>query len=152
MTHLATDDVVRALRGVDDPEYPGISIVELGLVETVRVDAGRVEVDLVPTFSGCPALTFIAEDAERVVGTLPGVSAVQVRFVTEPAWTPARIAASAVTRLAGSFGVGVQVGARPAPCPSCGAAALREQSMFGSSRCRSVHRCTACGEVVELIS
>ena len=52
--------VWRALQDVDDPEYPGVSIVDLGLVEDVRVDGRRVEVDLVPTYSGCPALSMIA--------------------------------------------------------------------------------------------
>ena len=46
--------VWRALQDVDDPEYPGVSIVDLGLVEDVRVDGRRVEVDLVPTYSGMP--------------------------------------------------------------------------------------------------
>lgn len=55
------EDVSRALAQVHDPEYPGVSIVDLGLLEGVRVDdAGHAEVDLIPTFSGCPALHMIA--------------------------------------------------------------------------------------------
>lgn len=143
--------VLRALATVDDPEYPGVSIVELGLVEAVRVVDGRVEVDLVPTFSGCPALAFIAADVRTAVGALVGVDDIEVRFVAEPPWTPERITPAARRRIADSFGVGVQVGAKPVACPRCGAAALREQSLFGPVRCRSVHRCGGCGEVVELI-
>jgi ring-1,2-phenylacetyl-CoA epoxidase subunit PaaD len=129
-----------------------VSIVELGLVEDVRVDAGRVEVDLIPTFSGCPALAFIAADVRRVLGALDGVDDVAVAFVASPAWTPERISPSARRRIAADLGVGVQLGTKPTPCPRCGApSALREQSLFGPLRCRSVHRCAACGEVVELI-
>lgn len=146
-------DVLDALRTIDDPEYPGVSIVDLGLLEAVRVDeaAGRVEIDLVPTFSGCPALDFIADDVRAAVGALPGVDDLEVRFLAAPAWTPARITASARDRLAGGFGVGVQLGDRPPPCPHCGTGALALDSMFGPTRCRSVHRCRSCGEVVELI-
>ncbi len=145
------NEVWAALASVDDPEYPGVSIVELGLVEDVRVIDQRVEVDLVPTFSGCPALTFIAADVRSAVGALDNIDDVVVTFVAEPAWTPERIAPAARQRIAAGFGVGVQVGVKPVACPQCGQPALREQSLFGPVRCRSVHQCTACGEVVELI-
>jgi ring-1,2-phenylacetyl-CoA epoxidase subunit PaaD len=146
------DDVLAALRGVDDPEYPGVSIVELGLVEDVRVlGDGRVEVDLVPTFSGCPALAFIADDVTRAVGGLDAVADVAVTFVSSPAWTPARIAPSARERIGADFGVAVQIGPVLPACPNCGVRALVEESLFGPVRCRSVDRCRACGEVVETI-
>lgn len=150
---LTVPAVWAALGGVDDPEYPGISIVELGLVEAVRVDAagGRIEVDLIPTFSGCPALDFIADDVRAALGGLDPAAEVVVSFLAAPAWSPARIAPSARPRLAGEFGVGVQLGDRPPPCPRCGTGALLLDSLFGPTRCRSVHRCRSCGEIVELI-
>ena len=141
----------RALRAVDDPEYPGVSIVGLGLVEDVRVDGRRVEVDLVPTYSGCPALSMIAADVREAVGALDDVDDVDVRFVAEPAWTPARIAPAARAAIASSFGVAVAPPGHPAPCPRCGADALVEQSAFGPVRCRSIHRCRSCGELVEAV-
>ena len=59
-------DLVEAVRAavaaVDDPELPGVSIVELGLLEQLSADAeGAVSIGLIPTFSGCPALSLIAE-------------------------------------------------------------------------------------------
>jgi len=146
------NDVVSALRAVDDPEYPGVSIVDLGLVEDVRVDGERVEVDLIPTFSGCPALAFIAEDVARAIEAVTGVGGVIVAFVPEPVWTPDRISADGRRRIAAGFGVGVQLGPKPPACPHCGApAALRETALFGPVRCRSIHHCDACGEAVEMI-
>ena len=44
-----TGMVAAAVAGVDDPEYPGVSIADLGLVERVEVDmAGhaRIGIDL----------------------------------------------------------------------------------------------------------
>ena len=95
--------VLDALAEVDDPEYPGVSIVDLGLVERVEISGRSVEVDLVPTFSGCPALEMIATDVAATVGALDGVDDVRVRFVRTPAWTPARISAAARDRLASAL-------------------------------------------------
>lgn len=141
--------VLLAVQTVDDPEYPGISIVDLGLVEDVRVDGRTVEVDLVPTYSGCPALTMIAADVCAAVGALDSVDDVVVRFVAAPAWTPERISPAARASMAATFGVAVAPPGHPATCPRCGAAALVEQSAFGPVRCRSIQRCRSCGEVVE---
>ena len=145
------NEVWAALRGVDDPEYPGVSIVDLGLVEDVRVEGGRVDVDLVPTFSGCPALAMIAADVRAAIGVLDTVDDIEVRFVHSPVWTPERIAPSAREAIAEHFTVAVTTIGRPTPCPRCGAAALVEESMFGPVRCRSIHRCRSCGERIEVI-
>ena len=142
--------VLDALATVDDPEYPGVSIVELGLVERVEVSGRSVEVDLVPTFSGCPALEMIATDVAATVGALESVDDVRVRFVRTPAWTPARISAAARDRIAERFGVAVSVGGQAVVCPVCGGDTV-EESLFGPVRCRSIRRCAACGEIVETV-
>ena len=143
--------ITEALRQVDDPEYPGVSIVDLGLVEDVRVDGGRVEVDLIPTFSGCPALAMIAADVRSALGRLDGVDDVEVRFVPSPVWTPERITPAARRAIAEQFTVAVATIGRPTACPRCHETALVEESMFGPVRCRSIHRCRACGERIEVI-
>lgn len=140
-----------ALRGVDDPEYPGVSIVDLGLVAAVRIDGRRVEVDLIPTFSGCPALSMIAADVEAALARLESVDDVEVRFVATPVWSPERISPAARRTIAERLTVAVESIGRPTTCPHCHATALVEESMFGPVRCRSIHRCRACGERVEVI-
>ena len=142
--------VTAALDAVDDPEYPGVSIAALGLVADVRIDAGRVEIDLVPTVSACPALTIIAGDVEASVAAVAGVERVSVRFVDAPVWTPERIAPAALGRIARDFTVAVELTATPATCPRCGGALVVE-SMFGPTRCRDVRRCAACDEWIETI-
>jgi ring-1,2-phenylacetyl-CoA epoxidase subunit PaaD len=143
--------VMAALRAVDDPEFPAVSIVDLGILEDVRVGSGRVEVDLVPTYSGCPALDLIAADVRAAVATVDGVEAVVVRFVAAPAWTPDRITDDGRRRMAADLAVAVARPGRPTRCPSCGAPALMEESMFGPVRCRAIHRCPACGERIEVV-
>lgn len=145
----ALEDAVRtAIAGVDDPEYPGVGIDQLGLVEDVQVSPdGAVTVGLVPTFSGCPALGLIADDVRGAVSDVPGVGRVDVVWRTSPVWTPDRISPEARATLRDEFTVVVGLDA----CPRCGRRALRETSAFGPTRCRSVARCTACGEVVERV-
>lgn len=150
-TEVSAASVGEVLSGVDDPEYPGVSIVDLGLVEDVRIDGGRIEVDLVPTFSGCPALTMIAADVGSALRRLEAVDEVEVRFVSTPVWTPDRISEFARRAIAEQFTVAVASIGRPAECPRCHSATLVEESMFGPVRCRSIHRCRACGERIEVI-
>lgn len=157
------DPALRALRlsvhgavsSVDDPEYPGVSIVDLGLLESVDIDVDsdgltHVRVGLIPTFSGCPALAVIASDVAAAVGALARIDSAEVCWLTSPAWHADRVSHEARARLAKKFTVAVQIGERSPVCPVCGSHTI-EQSMFGSSRCRSVHTCTGCGETVEVM-
>ena len=142
--------VHEAVASVDDPEYPGISIVDLGLPEVVDVRDGRAQIGLIPTFSGCPALAMIADEVRTAVAAVDGVDSVEVEWLTSPAWTVDRVSADARSAMAREFTVSIQLGTKPAPCPLCGGDTVPE-SMFGPSRCRSVHRCPACSETVEVM-
>ena len=142
--------MLHALRGVDDPEYPGVSVVDMGMIATVEITGERAAVELITTFSGCPALDVISSDITRAVEALDGITAVEVRRSAE-AWDTSRLSERARAVMARDFTVSVAVQGKPAECPRCGAAALVEQSPFGPARCRAVHRCGACGEVVEVL-
>jgi ring-1,2-phenylacetyl-CoA epoxidase subunit PaaD len=140
--------VAAAVATVDDPEFPGVSVVDLGLLESIRVDGdGRVLVSLLPTFSGCPALSMISDDVVSAVEGVDGVHRVDVVWLSAPLWTPERISPSARHRLAREFTV--VVGA--ARCPVCAGGLLELVSDVGPTRCRAVRRCAACGEVVEQV-
>ena len=143
--------VHQAVASIDDPEYPGVSIVDLGLLEAIEIDdSGAVAIGLVPTFSGCPALAVIADDVRGAVSTVDGVRTVAVTWLTSPAWTVERISHDARQQLAAEFTVAVELGRRAPACPRCGSPTV-EQSLFGPSRCRSVHRCSSCHETVEVM-
>lgn len=143
--------VLDALRTIDDPEYPGVSIVDLGLVERVVVDeAGLVHVGLIPTFSGCPALAVIADDVRKTLMELPSIHIAEVEWLTNPAWSVDRVSGRAREILATEFTVAVENAEGRARCPRCGGPTT-EQSMFGPSRCRAVHTCDSCAETVEVM-
>ena len=84
-------DVQSALAAVMDPELPFLSIVDLGIVGTVEVGPGRVRVELLPTFVGCPALDLIRDTVvERLTELAPDAEiGVEVSFA--PPWTSDRI-------------------------------------------------------------
>src|SRR5690349_16783724 len=61
-------DVWRVLEGVQDPEIPVLSIVDLGIVRHVEWrDDGRLHVGITPTYSGCPATEVIRGSVERAL-------------------------------------------------------------------------------------
>ena len=147
---IGVTDVLDALRGVDDPEYRGVSVVDMGMIAAAEVADGRVEVELITTFSGCPALDVISSEIATAVGALDGITDVKVRRSAK-AWDTSRLSEHARAVMARDFTVSVAVPGKPTECPRCGAAALVEQSAFGPARCRAVHRCAACREVVEVL-
>jgi metal-sulfur cluster biosynthetic enzyme len=81
------DDVVEALRQVEDPEL-GMDIVELGLFYDAEVAGPRVTVRYTLTSIGCPVGPMIEEDIRRVVAELPGVEDVDPELTWDPPWTP----------------------------------------------------------------
>jgi len=143
-------DVIDALRAVDDPEYPGVSVVDMGMIGAVELAGGRVAIELITTFSGCPALEVISSEIAAAVGELDGVTDVEVQR-SAGNWDTSRLSEHARAVMARDFTVAVALPGRPSECPRCGTAALVEQSPFGPARCRAVHRCGACGEVVEVL-
>jgi ATP-binding protein involved in chromosome partitioning len=81
MTDLPTpDDVRHVLAGVLDPELHA-SIVDLGMVRDIQVDAdGAVLVKVALTTAGCPLRGQIANDVRSKVAGLPGVEDVRVEY------------------------------------------------------------------------
>jgi ATP-binding protein involved in chromosome partitioning len=74
------DDVRGMLGGVIDPELHA-SIVDLGMVDAVRVDPdGAVMVRVALTTAGCPLRVQIRQDVESKVRSLPGVTGVTVEY------------------------------------------------------------------------
>lgn len=159
MSRTAPVDVVTAIRrsvsAVCDPEYPEVTIAELGILERVssRDGGSTVRIELVPTMLGCPALDVIARDvtdAARAASAGADVS-IEVTFIDDPVWTPDRIAPSAVNFLAREYSVAVRSRSAAASCPICGSTALEHRSDFGPTPCRSVEWCPQCRNPVEVV-
>ncbi len=151
MSAPAASAVRNAAAAVCDPEFPGITIEDLGVLEDVRVGPGGVvSVDLLPTFLGCPALDVIAGDVEAAVATVPGVGDVSVRYLTAPAWTPERITAKGRDKLAAEFTVAIRR-RDELSCPVCTSTAVEDVSPFGPTACRAVAYCPECRNPIEVM-
>src|SRR5260370_40270028 len=134
---VSKEAILEELRTINDPEMP-ISIVDLGIVEDVRIETdtasgagakASVSIDLLPTFVGCPALHAIEEEVRQRVSALLGVAGVEVHFRFDPPWTVDRISAAGREALK-QFGVSVPgLTEVPAPqCPFCGSSAVHLES------------------------
>lgn len=76
-----------------------LSVVEMGLVESVEVDDGRVTIGLLLTDPTCVFFFDMARAIEAEVASVPGVSQVEIENLTTTWWEPERIAPAARARL-----------------------------------------------------
>jgi ring-1,2-phenylacetyl-CoA epoxidase subunit PaaD len=157
---LSVERAVRAaVAAVNDPEYPDVSILDLGLLESLRVEfvtEQEVEsvvahVGLIPTFSGCPALQMIADDVRRSVESLEAIDRCVVSWLAGPVWDSSRLTAPAQSRLAEEYTVVLRRKDGSLLCPVCGSDAVVDQAMAGPTRCRSVAWCPSCRNPVEVM-
>lgn len=154
MTQSTEKDVWVALEGVADPEIPAVSVVDMGMIHSVEVKAGRAEVVVLPTFTGCPAVGVIERDVRGAVASVQGIEEVGVVMSWDPPWTSARITPQGRRKLR-SFGLAPPTGEGPvliteiglpseALCPFCGSNNTVNQSLFGPTPCRAIYHCSSC--------
>ena len=161
MRTVSETEVWEALAEVPDPEIPVVSVVDLGLVHTVELDAERLRVELLPTFVGCPALELIRRSvADRLAGM---AQRVEVEMTFEVPWTSDRITAAGRRKLRESGfappGPAREDGGRPlfatiavrpsAACPWCGSADTALENLFGPTLCRTLFWCNRCRQPFE---
>ncbi len=154
MVDVATllERTLAALENVTDPEIPVLTISDLGILRDVTVHDDAVEVTITPTYSGCPAMNMITLDIETALAR----AGIKGRVLTRlsPAWTTDWLTDVARSKLV-AFGIAPpeQSASRRAlfgeahpACPLCGSADTELISEFGSTACKSLHRCRACRE------
>lgn len=89
---MPTEDTLRAaLHTVPDPELVE-SIVDLGLVKSIAIGDGRVDVVLIPTSATCPMSELLIEDSTAAlrVACPPGCD-IHVEFDWDTEWHPGRM-------------------------------------------------------------
>lgn len=140
-------DLWAILDAVMDPEIPVISIYELGVLQDVAYDGKRVQLVLTPTYTGCPALNVMEEDAREALAGA-GYNQVDVSIRLAPAWTTAWLTPEAREKMA-RYGVAAPHGDTP-KCPQCSSERVSVISEFGSTACKALYKCHACGEPFDL--
>ena len=149
-----------ALHDVHDPEIPAISVVDLGVVRRVETGDGRIRVELLPTFVGCPAIDVMRHDVEERLLDFADEVSVEISFA-EP-WTTERItpAGRDALRAAGFAPPQAASGDNTrlltvlpslpvGECPYCGSRNTTLENAFGPTLCRSIYHCANCSQPFE---
>ncbi|MGC4999410.1 MULTISPECIES: 1,2-phenylacetyl-CoA epoxidase subunit PaaD [unclassified Streptomyces] len=173
VTATALETELLELAGsVPDPELPVLTLHELGVVRAVHLTGpDSVEVDLTPTYTGCPAIETMSTDIERVLRA-HGMHEVTVRTVLAPAWSTDDITpegrrklqrsgiapprtqhpGGAVPLTLGATRTGHDAATATGPaleairCPHCDSADTELLSRFSSTACKALRRCLSCRE------
>ena len=93
--------VIGALDNCYDPccRDRKISVVDMGLIESIGIEDRRVEIEMVLTTGWCPFAARLLEMVTEEVGALSTVDSVDVDVVWDPTWTPERMSESAREKL-----------------------------------------------------
>lgn len=153
MTLANRDEIWRIAANVCDPEIPVLTIADLGVLRDVRVQDNKIEIDITPTYSGCPAMNMITLEVEQAVEQA-GFTRPNVHLVLSPAWTTDFMSEDGKRKLL-AYGIAPPVGAagrralfgeQSVACPRCGSKQTEEIAPFGSTSCKSLWRCSTCHE------
>lgn len=163
VSNLSVDDDSRAaaawrvLARIEDPELPALTLVDLGIVRFAKVRPdGVLEVGLSPTYTGCPATDYIGQLVEGALREAQ-VGSFAVTQVLAPAWSSDWISPDGRRKLA-QYGIVPPPDAvssagdlkpRAIACPRCRSLDTECTSQFGSTPCKSLHRCRSCLEPFE---
>lgn len=138
---------------VCDPEIPVLTIEDLGVLRDVRVGEDGVEVEITPTYTGCPAMGMIAVEIETALAAA-GIGRARVVTTLAPAWTTDWLTDAGREKLH-AYGIApppaggsrrALFGEASAACPRCGSARTEQIAAFGSTACKALWRCLACRE------
>jgi len=101
--HVSPEQVLEVLETCYDPccKERGVSIVELGLIQGVKVaeNGQDVQVQLLLTSGWCPFSTHLLEMIDQSLHSIEGVGEVNTEIVWNTVWTPERMSKSAKEKL-----------------------------------------------------
>lgn len=153
----SSQDILALLEEVKDPEIPVLSLVDLGVITHVSVENDQVNIEMTPTFVGCPALDMMKQDVKDVLAK-NGMNKVSISVSFKEPWTSDKISEKGRKALK-------QYGLAPPPlgknlfsdidvlehaaCPRCGGSNTTLKNPFGPTLCRSIHYCADCREAFE---
>lgn len=150
------EHILSLLSEIPDPEIPVITIIELGVIRNVSIaDTGVVEINITPTYSGCPAMKQIEDDIRAKLSE-NGFNQVNINTIYSPPWTTDWITEEAKEKLR-AYGIappehttqdkswitGIE---KTVVCPRCKSKNTKLISQFGSTACKALYQCQDCLE------
>ena len=145
------------LQEVKDPEIPVISLIDLGVITNVSIDANaKVSVEMTPTFVGCPAMDYMVNDVKSTLEK-NGVNDFEVNISFKEHWSSNNITDTGRKALK-EFGlapppkydvvVDIDI-LEQTPCPFCDSNDTELKTPFGPTLCRAMHYCNTCKQAFE---
>lgn len=153
---LTREQVYTWLEEVKDPEIPVLSLVDLGVITDVNIVDEQVNIEMTPTFVGCPALDFMKQEIHEVLNKY-GVSQVMIDVTFRKPWNSDLISEKGKQALK-KFGLAPPPSRElfteldvleHAACPRCNGTDTELRNTFGPTLCRSIHYCNTCREAFE---
>jgi len=148
-------NLIPILEKVSDPEIPVLSIMDMGVVRSAFVKNRIVDVEITPTYSGCPAMDVIGDDIKKALID-SGYDSVNVKLILAPAWTTDWITDKGRKALE-DYGIAAPLnaeadkeallnGKKLVKCTQCGSLNTKMISQFGSTACKAQFQCEDCLE------
>lgn len=154
-------EIYEWLSVVTDPEVPVLTINDLGIVRGITISeqngAPAVQVNITPTYSGCPAMDVIAINIRMALAS-HGIRHVTIENQISPAWTTDWMTEEGKQKLKA---YGIAPPNRKAyqalglfeedevTCPRCGSEDTQLVSNFGPTSCKALFKCLSCSEPFE---
>lgn len=150
------EHIYDVLSEIPDPEIPVISITDLGVIREVTITGDTsIELNITPTYSGCPAMRQIDADVRQKLGE-QGFKDIKINTVYSPPWTTDWINDAARERLR-EYGIAPPEHStedkswltgkeKAVACPRCKSPHTRLVSQFGSTACKALYQCQDCLE------
>jgi ring-1,2-phenylacetyl-CoA epoxidase subunit PaaD len=158
MVMISEQDIWNILKEVKDPEVPVLSVIDLGIIRSVKTADDKIDIIITPTYSGCPAMDVISMDI-RLKLIEKGYRIVSIKQQLSPAWTTDWMSDEGKEKLK-TYGI-----APPNPkqqfcaeemfqqeaiqCPQCNSFHTEVISQFGSTACKALYRCLDCKEAFD---
>lgn len=153
---VTSRDVYNWLETVKDPEIPVLSLVDLGVITDVVVEDTTVDIEMTPTFVGCPALDIMKQEITETL-LQQGMKEVRIVVNFRDPWSSDKISAKGRQALK-EFGLAPPLPAKVftdlevlehVACPRCEGTNTTLKNVFGPTLCRSIHYCFDCRESFE---
>lgn len=157
--NIAVKNIWSILETVHDPEVPVLSVVDLGIIRDVQINAesGQVVIAITPTYSGCPAMDVIRINI-RMALLENGFKNIEIHTILSPAWTTDWMSNEGKKKLK-AYGIAPPHSSAQTvchlesfqqeeaiQCPRCNSYNTRLVSRFGSTPCKALYQCEDCNE------
>ena len=84
---VSDSNVFDSLKDVEDPEMK-MSVIDLGLIYSIRIDENHAEIDMTLTSPGCPVAPELMAAVHRSAIKTEGIETAHVNLTFSPPWDP----------------------------------------------------------------